>query len=72
MTTTDTDYSETYVEVKVGSDKGSIGGSVSEPIIEVPTPISPTVAQPMDGPMHPLEETTKEEDAHAEPEPKVI
>lgn len=61
MTTmeSESDLSASYLEVKVGE-----GGSVHSPIIEVATPVSPAVVQPLDPvPMSPLKETCNEEDA---------
>jgi hypothetical protein len=64
-TTTESDLSTGYLEVKVGLGEGSLGS----PIIEVDTPISPAVVQPFDpAPMSPL----KEEDMPPETEPKLI
>jgi len=53
VTTTESNLSTGYLEVKVGPGEGSI----NSPIIEVDTPISPTVLQPLDPtPMSPLKE----------------
>jgi hypothetical protein len=52
------DLSASYLEVKVGE-----GGCVHSPIIEVATPVSPAVVQPLDpAPMSPLKEICNEED----------
>ena len=54
----ESDLSASYLEVKVGE-----GGCVHSPIVEVATPVSPVVEQPLDPvPMSPLKETCNEED----------
>ena len=64
-TTTESELSTGYLEVKVGSNEGSIGS----PIIEVDTPVSPAVVQPLDSAlMSPL----KGEVTTPETEPKPI
>ena len=56
------DLSASYLEVKVGE-----GGCIHSPIVEVATPVSPTIVQPLDpAPMSPLEETCNEEDMRPE------
>jgi hypothetical protein len=58
VATLESDLSTSYLEVKVGE-----GGCVHSPVIEVATPISPAVLQPVDPvPMSPLKETCNEED----------
>jgi len=58
VTTSESDLSASYLEVKVGQ-----GGCVHSPIVEVATPISPAVVQPLDSvPMSPLKETGNEGD----------
>ena len=58
VTTVESDLSTSYLEVKVGE-----GGCVHSPIIEVATPVSPTIEQQLDTvPMSPLKETCNEED----------
>jgi len=62
VSTFDSDLSGNYLEVKVGA-----GGCIHSPIVEVATPISPAVAEPLDHvPMSPLEETGNEEDTRPE------
>ena len=62
VTTVDSDLSGNYLEVKVGT-----GGCIHSPIVEVATPISPAVAEPLDPvPMSPLEEMGNEEVMHPE------
>ena len=62
VTTVDSDLSGNYLEVKVGA-----GGCIHSPIVEVATPISPAVAEPLDHiPMSPLEEMGNEEDMRPE------
>lgn len=64
VTTMESDLSASYLEVKVGE-----GGCIHSPIIEVATPISPAVVQPLDPvPMSPLKETGNEEDTPPETE----
>ena len=58
VTTMESDLSASYLEVKVGE-----GGCVHSPIVEVATPVSPVVEQPLDPvPMSPLKEICNEED----------
>jgi hypothetical protein len=66
--TTGSDISTGYTEIKIGS----VEGSLTSPIFEVVTPISPTVAQPAELPTVVLsEEATKEEEEEEEsPESK--
>jgi hypothetical protein len=53
VTTAESNLSTGYLEVKVGPGEGSI----NSPIIEVDTPVTPTVLQPLDPtPMGPLKE----------------
>jgi len=56
------DLSASYLEVKVGE-----GGCIHSPIVEVATPVSPAVVQPLDPvPMSPLREICNEEDTSPE------
>ena len=65
-TTTESDLSTGYLEVKVGL---GVEGSLSSPIIEVDTPVTPAVVQQFEPtPMSPL----KEEDTSSETEPKLV
>lgn len=53
------DLSTSYLEVKVGE-----GGCIHSPVVEVASPVSPVVVQPLDpAPMSPLKEICNEEDA---------
>ena len=62
VTTTESDLSASYLEVKVGE-----GGCAHSPIVEVATPITPAVAEPLEPvPMSPLKETSGEEDTSTE------
>ena len=56
------DLSASYLEVKVGE-----GGCIHSPVVEVATPVSPVIVQPLDpAPMSPLRETSNEEDMRPE------
>ena len=67
--TAQSDLSESYLDLKGGSDKGSI----ILPVLEIDAPSLPAPAKPADpAPMSPLNETPNEEEVSPETEPKGV